>query len=61
MHGSQKLVKAKLEKKKLHIKAKRTDLTSNWNNFREAVAVARKTCKQAYNNFVSKVLSGNSS
>ena len=42
----------------LYIKAKRTDLTSDWNNFQEAAAVARKTCKQAYNNFVSKALSG---
>ena len=39
-----KLVKAKLEKrKKLYIKAKRTNLTSDWNNFRKAATVARKT------------------
>ena len=44
--------------KKLYIKAKRTDLTSDWNKFQQAAAVARKTCKQAYNNFVSKALSG---
>ena len=55
-----KLVKPKLEKKKKYIKAKRTNLTSDWNKFRGAAAVARKTCKEAYNNFVSKSLSGSS-
>ena len=60
MHGLQKLVKAKLEKKKKYIKAKTTNLTSDWNNFRGAAAVARKTCKEAYNNFASKSLSGSS-
>ena len=49
------------KKKKLYIKAKRTNLRSDWNNFREAAAVARKTCKQVYNNFVSKTLSASSS
>ena len=55
IHSSQKLVKAKLvrKKKKFHIKIKRTNLTSDWNNFQEAAAVARKTCKEAYN-LVSK-------
>ena len=55
IHGSQKLVKAKLvrKKKKFHIKTKRTNLTSDWNNFQEAAAAARKTCKEAYN-LVSK-------
>ena len=48
------------KKKKLYIKAKGTNLTSDWNNFWEAAAVARKTCKQGYNNFASKALSGNS-
>ena len=40
---------------------KRTNIKSYWNNFQEAAAVARKTCKQAYNNFVFKAFSGNSS
>ena len=53
--------KSKVRKKKLYIKAKRTNSTSDWNNFREAANVARKTCKQAYSNFVSKAFSWNSS
>ena len=44
--------------KKLYIKTKRTNLTSDCNNFQEAATVARKTCKEAYNNFVSKAFSG---
>ena len=44
----------------MYIKAKRTTLTSDWNNFQKVASVIRKTCKQAYN-LVSKALSGNSS
>ena len=59
MYGLQELVKTNLEKKKkLNIKPKRTDLTSDWNKFWAAAAPARKTCKEAYYNFVSKAFSG---
>ena len=54
--------KKKVRKKKtLYINAKQTNLILDWNNFWEAAAVARKTFKQAYSNFVSKALSENSS
>ena len=39
----------------MYIKAKRTNLTSDWNNFQEAAE------EEAYNNFVCKAFSGNSS
>ena len=56
------LVKAKLsrKKKKMYIETNRTNLTSDWNNFQQAAAVARKTWKEA-NNFASKAFPGNSS
>ena len=62
MFGLQDLVKAKLsrKKKKMYIETNRTNLTSDWNNFQQATAVARKTWKEA-NNFVSKAFPGNSS
>ena len=56
-----KSCKSKVRKKKLYIKVKRANLTSDWNNFWEAAAAARKTCKEAYHNFVSKAFWGNSS
>ena len=57
MHGSQKLVKAKLKKEEVAYKGK-----ESFNiNFREVAAIERKTCKEAYNNFVSKAVPGNSS
>ena len=52
-----KACKSKVRKKKLYIKAKRTNSTSDWKNFREAANEARKTGKQTYNNFVSKAFS----
>ena len=52
-----KACKSKVRKKKLYIKAKRTNSTSDWKNFREAPNEARKTGKQTYNNFVSKAFS----
>lgn len=45
---------------KFFIKIKRTNLKSDGNNFREAAAVARKICKEAYNNIVFKAFSGSS-
>ena len=37
------------KKKKLYIKAKITNLASDWNNFREAAAIARKTVNSSTN------------
>ena len=37
-----KACKTKVRKKKLYIKAKKINLTSDWNNFREAAAVAKR-------------------
>ena len=45
----------------MYIKANRASFTSDWNNFREAAAAARKTCKGAYKSLVSKAFSGNGS
>lgn len=40
-------------KKLLYNKAKGTDLIIDWFRFKDAATRLRKTCKKAYNNFIS--------
>ena len=40
-------------KKRLYNKARRTGLDVDWFRFKDAAARSRKTCKKAYNNFIS--------
>ena len=35
-------------------------MESDWNDFQQAVKLARKSCKGAYNNFVRKIIAPNS-
>ena len=46
-------------KKRLYNKARRTGLEVDWFRFKDAAARSRKTCKKAYNNFISSSVASN--
>ena len=46
-------------KKRLYNKARRTGLDVDWFRFKDAAARSRKTCKKAYNNFISSSVASN--
>ena len=46
-------------KKRLYNKARKTGLDVDWFRFKDAAARSRKTCKKAYNNFISSSVASN--
>ena len=47
------------KEKHLYNKARRTGLDVDWFRFKDAAARSRKTCKKAYNNFISSSVASN--